>query len=51
MPMSFRKNRKENPKPGKECMIAVLNLFDVIPGKETQYAAYLAAVRPLLERH
>ncbi|MBN2375571.1 MAG: DUF1330 domain-containing protein [Sedimentisphaerales bacterium] len=32
-------------------MIAVLNLFDIIPGKEAQYAEYLTAVQPLLERY
>ncbi len=32
-------------------MVIVLNLFDIIPGKETQYAEYLRRVQPLLERH
>lgn len=32
-------------------MIAVLNLFDVVAGREAMYAEYLRRVRPLLERH
>jgi uncharacterized protein (DUF1330 family) len=32
-------------------MIAVLNLFDIIPGKEATYAEYLHRVQALLERH
>ena len=32
-------------------MIAVLNLFDIIPGKESQYAQYLRRVQPILDRH
>jgi uncharacterized protein (DUF1330 family) len=32
-------------------MIVVLNLFDIIPGKETTYAEYLHRVQSLLERH
>ena len=49
--MSLLINKKQNPESGKEDMIAVLNLFDIIPGKEAQYAEYLAAVQPLLDRH
>ena len=32
-------------------MITVLNLFDIIPGKEHQYAEYLRKVQPILDRH
>lgn len=32
-------------------MIFVLNLFDVIPGREAKYAQYLRRVQPLLESH
>ncbi len=32
-------------------MIVVLNLFDIIPGREAQYARYLRRVQPILERH
>lgn len=32
-------------------MIAVLNLFDIIPGKEHRYAEYLRRVQPILDRH
>ncbi len=32
-------------------MIAVLNLFDIIPGKEAQYAQYLRRVQPILDRY
>ena len=31
-------------------MIVVLNLFDIIAGKETQYAEYLRRVQPILDR-
>ncbi|MFA6134463.1 MAG: DUF1330 domain-containing protein [Phycisphaerae bacterium] len=31
-------------------MIVVLNLFDLIPGKEAQYAEYLRRVQPILDR-
>ena len=31
-------------------MIAVLNLFDIIPGQEKQYAEYLRRVRSILDR-
>ncbi len=29
----------------------VLNLFDIIPGKEKDYAQYLRRVQPILDRH
>ena len=29
----------------------VLNLFDIIPGKEKDYAQYLRRVQPVLDRH
>lgn len=32
-------------------MIVVLNLFDIIPGKEADYALYLRRVQPILDRH
>jgi uncharacterized protein (DUF1330 family) len=32
-------------------MIVVLNLFDIVPGKEAAYAEYLHRVQTLLERH
>ena len=32
-------------------MIVVLNLFDIIPGKERQYAEYLRQVQPILDRY
>jgi uncharacterized protein (DUF1330 family) len=32
-------------------VIVVLNLFDIIPGREAQYARYLRRVQPILERH
>jgi uncharacterized protein (DUF1330 family) len=31
-------------------MIVVLNLFDIIPGKEKDYAEYLRRVQPILDR-
>ena len=31
-------------------MVIVLNLFDIIPGKETDYAEYLRRVQPILDR-
>lgn len=31
-------------------MIIVLNLLDIIPGKEAQYAEYLRRVQPVLDR-
>ena len=32
-------------------MIAVLNLFDIKPGKQLQYAEYLRRVLPILKRY
>lgn len=32
-------------------MIVVLNLFDIIPGKEKDYAEYLRRVQPILNRY
>ncbi|HUS47720.1 MAG TPA: DUF1330 domain-containing protein [Phycisphaerae bacterium] len=32
-------------------MIVVLNLFDIIPGRERQYAEYLRRVQPILDRY
>lgn len=32
-------------------MIVVLNLFDMIPGKEKDYAQYLRQVQPILDRY
>jgi uncharacterized protein (DUF1330 family) len=32
-------------------MIVVLNLFDILPGKEKEYAQYLRRVQPILDRH
>ena len=32
-------------------MLVVLNLFDIIPGREKQYAQYLRRVQPILDRH
>ncbi|HUS92630.1 MAG TPA: DUF1330 domain-containing protein [Phycisphaerae bacterium] len=32
-------------------LIVVLNLFDIIPGKEKEYADYLRRVQPVLSRH
>ena len=32
-------------------MIVVLNLFDIVPGKEKDYAQYLRRVQPILDRH
>ncbi len=31
-------------------MVVVLNLFDIIPGKEKDYALYLRRVQPILDR-
>lgn len=31
-------------------MIVVLNLFDIIPGRQKQYAEYLRQVQPILDR-
>ncbi len=32
-------------------MIVVLNLFDIIPGREKQYAEYLRRIQPILDRY
>jgi uncharacterized protein (DUF1330 family) len=32
-------------------VIVVLNLFDLVPGKEADYARYLRAVQPVLDRY
>lgn len=32
-------------------MIVVLNLFDIVPGKEADYAQYLRRVQPILDRY
>ena len=32
-------------------MIVVLNLFDILPGRELQYARYLRQVQPILDRY
>ena len=32
-------------------MIVVLNLFDIVPGKEKDYAQYLRRVQPILDRY
>lgn len=32
-------------------MIVVLNLFDIIPGRQQQYAEYLRRVQPILDRY
>ncbi len=32
-------------------MIVVLNLFDIIPGREADYAEYLRRVQPILDRY
>lgn len=32
-------------------MVIVLNLFDIIPGKERTYAEYLRRVQPILDRY
>ncbi len=32
-------------------MIVVLNLFDIVPGKEKDYAEYLRRIQPILDRY
>ncbi|MBS3733712.1 MAG: DUF1330 domain-containing protein [Phycisphaerae bacterium] len=32
-------------------MVVVLNLFDIIPGREETYARYLRRVQPILDRY
>jgi uncharacterized protein (DUF1330 family) len=36
---------------GVSGVIVVLNLFDIIPGREKQYAEYLRRVQPILDRY
>lgn len=36
--------------PRRSEVIVVLNLFDILPGREKQYALYLRRVQPLLDR-
>ena len=38
------------PLRGEQDVIVVLNLFDVIPGRQRQYAEYLRRVQPILDR-
>lgn len=38
-------------KLGEVSVIVVLNLFDIIPGCEKQYAEYLRKVQPILDRY
>ena len=32
-------------------MLVVLNLFDIVPGREAEYAEYLRRVQPILDRY
>ena len=32
-------------------MLVVLNLFDIVPGREAEYAEYLRRVQPVLDRY
>lgn len=32
-------------------MIIVLNLFDIVPGRESDYAQYIRRVQPILDRY
>jgi uncharacterized protein (DUF1330 family) len=36
---------------GEDFLIAVLNLFDIIPGRQSRYARYLREVQPILDRY
>jgi len=36
---------------GESLVVAVLNLFDIVPGREKQYAEYLRRVQPILDRY
>lgn len=36
--------------PGRSVVIVVLNLFDIVPGRQGQYAEYLRRVQPILDR-
>ena len=35
----------------RDSLIVVLNLFDIVPGKERAYAEYLRRVQPILDRY
>ena len=35
----------------RQLVIVVLNLFDIVPGKEKDYALYLRKVQPILDRY
>jgi uncharacterized protein (DUF1330 family) len=35
----------------RDAVIVVLNLFDIIPGREKDYAQYLRRVQPILDRY
>ena len=35
---------------GRTAVIVVLNLFDILPGREKEYAEYLRRVQPILAR-
>ena len=35
----------------RNSLIVVLNLFDIVPGKERDYAEYLRRVQPILDRY
>lgn len=36
---------------GDRSVVIVLNLFDIVPGKEADYATYLRSVQPILDRY
>jgi uncharacterized protein (DUF1330 family) len=38
-------------RPGRPSVIVVLNLFDIVSGKEKEYAEYLRRVQPILDRY
>jgi uncharacterized protein (DUF1330 family) len=35
----------------EKSLIVVLNLFDIVPGRENEYAQYLRGVQPILDRY
>jgi uncharacterized protein (DUF1330 family) len=37
--------------PSEKPVIVVLNLFDIVPGREKDYAQYLRRVQPILDRY
>ena len=37
--------------PWRDCLIVVLNLFDIVAGKQRDYAEYLRRVQPILDRY